>query len=81
MPRRPPHADPCPERGYLAVPEAAAYLGLTERALRRRVERSQVPFRRWQGRLVFSVQDLDTFLAALDGCTVQQALDHLGVEP
>lgn len=70
-----------PPHGYLTVPQAATYLGLTERALWKRIARQEVPYRRWSGRVLLIVKELDAFIAALDGCSVAQALDRLGVEP
>lgn len=67
--------------GYLTVSQAAIYLGLTEHALRQRIARQEVPYRRWHGRVVLIVRELDAFMAALDGCTVNEALDRVGVEP
>ena len=48
---------------WLDVAGAAAYLGLTENAIRRLVKRRQIPFHRTQnGRLRFSVTDLDDWV-------------------
>ena len=73
--------DPVIPRGYLTVPQAAVYLGLTEHAIRQRIARNEVPYRRWHGRVVLIVRELDAFMAALDGCGVHEALDHVGVLP
>lgn len=55
----------------------AAFLGLTEKMLRARVARRLIPFRRFGGRIVFVRRDLETFLAALEGCSAEEAVDNL----
>lgn len=50
---------------YASVHDAAAYLGITESALRCRVQRGQVPFiKEDSGRLTFDFSELDRYLAA-----------------
>lgn len=78
QPKRTP--EPLPQ-SYLTLAQAAAYLGITPGALQKRCARQEVPHRRWRGRYVLIKQELDAFIVALEGCTVNQALDHLGVEP
>lgn len=60
----------------LDVRAAAAFLGVTEKTLRARVARHQVPFRIWGGRVVFVRAELDKFLDQLPGCS----LDEVGTE-
>jgi len=60
----------------LDVRAAAAFLGVTEKMLRARVARHQVPFRVWGGRVVFVRAELDRFLDQLPGCS----LNELGTE-
>ena len=60
----------------LDVRAAAAFLGVTEKTLRARVARHQVPFRVWGGRVVFVRAELDKFLDQLPGCS----LDEIGSE-
>lgn len=81
MPRPTPTPPAPPPPGYLTVAQAAVYLGLTEHALRARLALRQIPYRRWTRRtLIFSIRELDAFIAALDGCTLQEALDNLEEE-
>jgi hypothetical protein len=56
----------------LGISEASALLGVSERALRARVSRHQVPYRRFQGRIVFLRNELDEFLLSLPGVTLQE---------
>ena len=60
----------------LDVRGAAAFLGVTEKTLRARVARHQVPFRVWGGRVVFVRAELERFLDELPGCT----LNKIGLE-
>ena len=46
--------------------------------LRARVARRIVPFRRLGSRLVFRRADLKAFIAALEGCAVEEALANMG---
>jgi hypothetical protein len=56
------------------VSGAAAFTGETDKAIRARVARRSIPFRRWGGRIVFLRSELSEFLQALEGCKVQEAL-------
>jgi hypothetical protein len=66
----------------LDVAGAAALLGVTEKAIRARVERRLLPFRRWGGgprrggRLIFERAALLEFIAGLPGCSVGEALSN-----
>ncbi len=53
--------------GYLSVDEAASLFGSTPDALYRKVERGQVPYRKWGKRLLFKRSELLEFLDALPG--------------
>lgn len=57
----------------LDVRGAADLLGCTPKAIRKRVERRMIPFRRWGGRLLFRTTELESFIAALPGCTLEEA--------
>lgn len=48
----------------LTTPEAAAFLGVTEQALRMKVRRRQVPFEREGRRLIFTTRTLEQHLRA-----------------
>lgn len=56
----------------LDVRGAAALLGVTEKTLRARIARHQVPFRVWGGRVVFVRAELERFLDKLPGCSLSE---------
>lgn len=62
----------------LTVSQLAARLGLTERAIRGRVARHLIPFKKMGARVVFLGAEIDAWLASLPGCSlaeVQQNVD------
>ncbi len=59
---------------YLTIPEAAPPLGMTEKALRKRIERGQIPYRKFGGRILIPLQELEEFLEALPGKTAKEAV-------
>ena len=61
----------------LDVTHAADFLGITERALWARIARNQVPYRRWQGRITLRRDELEKFIEALDGVSVDEALENV----
>ena len=61
----------------LDVSAAARMLGWSEKMLRARVVRRTIPFRRLGARLVFRRRDLEAFMAALEGCGVEEALANV----
>ena len=67
---------------YLTVPEAAARLGITERAAWQRIYRGQLPHRRWGRRVIIPQDELEEFLEKLPGCSVKEALEEIQrIEP
>jgi len=70
-----------PSRRYVSLPEAASYLGKTEKALRKLIERRAVPFRKAGKRLVFDVVELDCWVASLPGVTLDEAVDRCLGQP
>jgi excisionase family DNA binding protein len=50
------------ERRWMSVPTAAAYLDLTEDAVRRRIERGTLPAKRLGGRVLIDRKELDRML-------------------
>ena len=58
----------------LTVPEAAAKLGISERAVWQRIYRRQIPHRRWGRRILISVAELDKFLNTLQGTSAEEAV-------
>jgi excisionase family DNA binding protein len=59
---------------YLTIAEVAPQLGLTEKALRLRLLRGQIPYRKLGARVLIAEEDLERFLAALPGQTVEDAV-------
>ena len=58
----------------LSFEEAKAILNIEDKALRQRIYRCQVPYKRWGGRIVFFRDELEQFLATLPGVSVQEAV-------
>ncbi len=46
----------------------------SEKAVRSRIARRTLPFKKFGGRIVCLRKDLEAFFNALDGCSVQEAL-------
>jgi len=61
----------------LTVARAAAFLGITEKALRARIARREIPFRRWGSRIFFVPAELSEFVRELTGCTLGEASQNL----
>ena len=59
------------------VSTAAAFRGLSEKALRGEVARGTVPYRRRGGRIVFLRDELERFMRALPGVSVDEAIANL----
>jgi excisionase family DNA binding protein len=55
----------------LDVPETAAMLGRSENAVRRLVERRQIPYRKSGRRVLFLESELKAFIEALPGLTIE----------
>lgn len=49
-------------------------LGISERAVRQRISRGQLPYRRWGCRLVILPDELEAFLNALPGLSSEDAV-------
>ncbi len=60
----------------LDVPSAADLLGMTPKAVRQRVARRMIPFRKWGGRICFVKAELDAFIASLPGCHLEEAREN-----
>ena len=58
----------------LSVKEAAAFLGVTQDALRARIKRRVVPFRRLGGRVMLLRSELQQYIARLLGVDTDEAL-------
>ena len=57
----------------LDIATVAQWGGWTEKALRRRIERNRIPFRRDGKRIIFFRDELTEFLRGLPGVTVEEA--------
>ena len=62
---------------YLPVAKAAEYLGMTPKALRCRVDRGTIPYRKIGGRLAFDRRELDRFIAESPGLSAAEVLGEL----
>ena len=58
----------------LDIATAAQFAGWTEKAMRARVERGRVPFKRDGRRILFIRDELEDFLRGLEGVDVKEAL-------
>lgn len=58
----------------LGIPEAAAFLGLTPKAVRGRVARALLPYRKMDGRIVFIREELCHYIGTLPGITLEEAV-------
>ena len=61
-------------RAYITIAEAAPALGLTEKAVRQRIFRGQLPHRKLGRRVLIPADELEKFLAALPGTTAAEAV-------
>jgi excisionase family DNA binding protein len=59
---------------YLSISEVATILGLTPKAIRQRIARGQLPFRRFGRRVLVPTSDLERFMASLPGRTADEAV-------
>ncbi len=59
---------------YLTIKEAAATLSLSEKAVRQRICRGQIPHRKLGKRVLISADELEKFLEGLPGRTVKDAI-------
>jgi excisionase family DNA binding protein len=59
---------------YLTIAEAAPPLGLSEKAVRQKIFRGQLPYRKLGRRVLIPADELEQFLAALPGKTADEAV-------
>ncbi len=81
MPKRPPakqHGQGPREIAgqILDVHEVSSWLGFSEKSIRARVARREIPFHRWGRRLFFIKAELDRFFQQLPGCSIQEAQEN-----
>jgi excisionase family DNA binding protein len=60
---------------YLTVEETARLAGSTPKAIRNRIARGQLPYRKLGRRVLIPEQDLIIFFEALPGRTAQEAVE------
>ena len=63
------------DEGVLDISEAALYLRTTERAVRGRIARRQLPHRQLGRRIYFLKHELNAFLEGLPGLSLAEARD------
>ncbi|WP_447859730.1 helix-turn-helix domain-containing protein [Nitrospira calida] len=63
-----------PDTEVLSIAQCAALLGTTEKAIRRRVDRRHLPFRRLGRRIIFLRSELLAYLDRLPGCRPSELL-------
>jgi hypothetical protein len=61
----------------LDVRATAQFIGGSEKQVRGMVERRLIPFKRMGNRIVFLRRDIEAWLMALDGCSVESALENM----
>ena len=61
----------------LSVKQASEFLGLTEKCLRRRIDRALVPHRKVGRSILLWKTELEEWRGQLPGCDVQTALENL----
>lgn len=65
---------PSPAARYLDTKSAAAYLGTTPGAIYASVARRLIPYRRFGRKVVFDKVELDAYIKALEGVSVDEAV-------
>lgn len=55
------------------VATLAGRMGTTDKTIRAKVARRAIPFRRWNGRIIFLRQEIEEFFENLPGCTAEEA--------
>jgi hypothetical protein len=63
---------------YGSLPATAAHLNVTEKGLRKLVERRAIPFRKRGNRLIFDLQEIDAWVRSLPGVSLDEALTRQG---
>ena len=59
---------------FFTVAAVAALLSVTPKAVRQRISRGELPYRRWGRRILIPAVELEEFLAALPGQSARQAV-------
>lgn len=60
----------------LTVPQAAKIIGKTERAVWLDIYRHRLPHRRQSGKVIILRDELEMFLKALNGVSIEEALER-----
>ena len=61
----------------LTVAEVAERLGISRRAVYQRINRNRIPFKRDGRNLMILEDELEAFIRALPGCSVEEALEEM----
>jgi excisionase family DNA binding protein len=61
---------------YIKVAEAAQLLGISQKAFWRRVQRGEVPYRRWGSRILVPKNEFAQFLASLPGVSASKLVQR-----
>jgi excisionase family DNA binding protein len=61
-------------KGFVRIPEAAAYAGLSENAYRAGQARGELPYTKVGGRILVNLEELEEFLRSSPGVTAKAAL-------
>lgn len=64
-------------REYLDVVGAAEVLGMSQRAIRARIARRELPFRKVGSRVIIPRDELDRYIRALEGVTAAEAIRNV----
>ena len=72
-----PIAEPGQGAALFGIREASAFLGLTQKALRQKVFKRTVPFRKDGRKIVFIRRELEAHVDDLPGCTPAEARNNL----
>lgn len=62
------------EKANYTVAEAAAAVGITEKAVRQRIFRGEFPHRRWGRKVIIPRAELEKFLQNLPGVSAEEAV-------
>jgi excisionase family DNA binding protein len=62
------------DKRFFDVGETAQILGITQSAVRKRIARGELPYRRWGKRVLIPATDLEVFIEGLPGRNAAEAL-------
>jgi hypothetical protein len=65
-------------RGFYNVKATAGALNTTEKAVRGRIARRQIPFRKLGGRILIPIAELELYISRLPGVSASEAARNIG---